>query len=438
LRIPIGVIKEGDRNPEHWIALTGGAGRQFCRSVSLDSQNGNYHVGYLDDDTGLIIKYNNQGVSQFKKRLKTSGINQEFINLGKIDASGSLGIVGNSNDGSQFIGYVAKYTSSGSYQWNRSFSTLFINSVDSDSANNFYFCGSVFFNRGYLGKVNSSGAVQWQRGFGINPDLDTNIGLSGISLDNAGNVVACGVRNVVNAPTQATGILVKYDSSGSLIWQKRVLDTSGIGFIKTAIDSSNNIYVLGYRTRTDVPSAFLQHPVLIKFNSSGAIQWQRSISKEFYTNPADLAIGADSSLYVSQDWSQPGLSGGSVVSKINSSGEIIWQRRINEPGRTGPTSPFLSISGGNLYVSLDRGSSITLNPDSEKLSISMPTGTNNYGSYNIASTRIVIEPIQTEFVASSFSEATPSYTSGAESISNFTPSGQTITDLSFPDFKTNF
>jgi hypothetical protein len=438
LRIPIGVIKEGERNPEHWIALTGAVGTEFCQSVDIDSQRGNYHVGYLSGDRELILKYNNQGVSQFKKRIQTSGINQEFLNLAKIDPSGSLGVVGDSNDGTQFLGSLAKYTSAGLYQWKRLFPSLLLNALVSDSSNNFYICGSVGFNRGYLAKVNSSGVVQWQRGFGINPVPDTNILLYSASLDNAEDLVLSGTRNIVNVPDQATGILVKYNSLGSLLWQKQISGTGGINFRKTVIDANGNIYVLGYRARLDVPSGFLQHPLLIKFNSLGQIQWQRVISPEFYSNPRDLAIGPDSSLYISQDWSLQGLPGGVVISKIQPSGSIEWQRRINEPGVPGPSSATLAVSGENLYVSLHRGFNLPLNPDIELLSISMPTGENNYGSYNIGSTKIVIEPIETEFIASSFSEATPSFTSGAESISNFTPASVSVTDLSFTDFKTNF
>lgn len=433
MRVPIGVIKEGERNPEHWIALTGGAGRQFSRAVDTDSQLSSYYAGFDFMDRVFISKYNNLGVSQFKKRLQTVNINQEFANAVKVDSSNSFAISA-FGSGNGFFGYISKYSSTGSYQWQRVFPSLTPNLMDSDLSNNFYISGA-FSSRAYLLKLNSSGAIQWQRGLGFNPEPDTNMGFADVSLDSSGNIIAAGSRNIVNV--SQSGIIAKYDSSGTLLWQRGVSATSSISFTRVVTDANNNIYALATRTRLDVPSGFSLHPVLMKFDSSGNLQWQRSFSTEIYSSPADLAIDQESNLYVSQEFSTAPAAGGSVISKVSSAGQIEWQRRIFEQGTSRPSSPGLKVSGQNLYICLDRGGSLSLNPDAELLSMSIPINRNNYGSYKIASITIVIEPVQVEFVASSFSVATSSFASGADSASSFTTSSQSITDLTFQDFKTN-
>jgi hypothetical protein len=432
LRVPIGVIKEGERNPEHWIALTGGAGRQFSRAVDTDSQLSSYYAGFDATDRPIILKYNNLGVSQFKKRLQSTNLNQEFGNSVKTDSSNSFAISAFGGDNSGFLGYVSKYSSTGAYQWQRVFRGVFANLIDSDSSNNLYISAS-FSPRAYLVKLNSSGAIQWQRGLGFNPDPDTNMAFADVSLDSSGNVIAAGARNIVNV--SQSGIIAKYDSSGNLLWQRGVSATTSLSFTKVVTDANNNIYALANRTRLDI--GFSLHPVLIKFDSSGNIQWQRSFSTEIYSPATDLAIDQESNLYVSQEFSTAPAAGGSVISKVSSAGQIEWQRRIFEQGTNRPSSPGLKVSGQNLYICLDRGSSLSLNPDAELLSMSIPINRNNYGSYKIASITIVIEPVQVEFVASSFSVATSSFASGADSASSFTTSSQSITDLTFQDFKTN-
>jgi len=155
--------------------------------------------------------------------------------------------------------YVAKYNSSGTIQWQRKLEQGTGNNVNqgffADSSGNSYLTGySVQSGTQYgiIAKYNSSGTIQWQRRFN-GPSSGNG---SAVTTDSSGNVYVCGSYPY---------LILKYNSSGTLQWQ-RYFDL-GMNGVKT--DSSGNIYVCG-----EGPS---YKGIIAKYNSSGTIQWQRQV-----------------------------------------------------------------------------------------------------------------------------------------------------------------
>lgn len=187
------------------------------------------------------------------------------------------------------------------FQWVRSGgsnTTDFGNGVDVDASGNVYttgsFTGTATFNPNsvissggddvFLTKYNAAGIVQWvQKGGGISADQGTDA-----ACDASGNIfitgdfygtASFGSNNLISSGSSDV-FIVKYNSSGNVIWAV----SAGAGNIErsmsAATDNSGNVYITGvYFNSTTIGSTTLnangtQSDIFIaKYNSSGVFQW---------------------------------------------------------------------------------------------------------------------------------------------------------------------
>jgi len=158
----------------------------------------------------------------------------------------------------------------------------------------------------FLVKYNSSGIKQWTKQLRDIDGVATSGADSGIGMtvDSADNIYVTGYVNVSYDSTITDGLgdilLVKYNSSGTIQWTKQY-GTSYYDFGSgVTVDSSNNIYVAGYTegglggdTNSGSSDVFL-----LKYNSSGTKQW----TKQFGTSSPDsgkgLVVDSSDDIYV--------------------------------------------------------------------------------------------------------------------------------------------
>jgi hypothetical protein len=108
----------------------------------------------------------------------------------------------------------------------------------------------------------------WQRS--LNNDVNFPYG-SNITIDSAGNVIVVGyMRNALSSAN--TPYLVKFNSSGTLQWQRR-LEAPSVVFNGVAVDSSNDIYAVG----TSTQSTSRDDVIVAKYSASGTNQYQRIV-----------------------------------------------------------------------------------------------------------------------------------------------------------------
>ena len=89
----------------------------------------------------------------------------------------------------------------------------------------------------------------------------------GIAADSAGNVYIVGT-------SLNLAVVAKYNSSGVVQWQRSLGSTGTNAGYGIALDSSGNVFVVGH---TDAQGAGLIDLILAKYNNSGVIQWQRRL-----------------------------------------------------------------------------------------------------------------------------------------------------------------
>lgn len=297
--------------------LTAESGGGQFEDITVDSSGNIYAVGhYASGAYGQVVKFDSGGSVLWQKKL-TPSTNCYSYDV-KTDSSGNVYIVGNvdSNAG------ILKLDSSGTTQWQRvldaSSGAQFFG-IHIDSSDNIYTSGlstsGTYDN--LIAKYNTSGTLQWKKVWGRTGGQDY-YGLN-LTTDSSGNVYVVG---------QNPGTIVKYNSSGSLQWQKN-LDSIGnySALYSAVVDSSDNIYVSGTRA----PNNNNQPPftmLVAKYNSSGSLQWQNYYGSSNRGYGTDLAIDTSNNLYVvglSNDAGDPYLI---PILKINSSGSLQWQRKL--------------------------------------------------------------------------------------------------------------
>ena len=127
-------------------------------------------------------------------------------------------------------------------------------------------------------------------------------------------------------------LTAKYDSSGTLIYQKRAGDGNIATTAKFYVDSSGNQYGVGFGG-PDFNVAVMQ-----KWNSSGVLQWGKRVTA---SQPGGITADSSGNVYVGAN------VGYSQIAKYNSSGTLQWQKQL---GVSCSNYSISTDSSGNVYV----------------------------------------------------------------------------------------
>jgi len=191
----------------------------------------------------------------------------------------------------------------------------------------------------WIVKLYSSGGIEWQRSLGgSNGDYANSIQ----QTSDAGYIVAgYSASNDSDVSGNHGGLdywVVKLNSSGNLEWQRSlggslndyaysIDQTSDGGYIITGESASNDGDVSGNNGSIDY--------WIVKLDSSGEIEWQRSLGGSFDDVAESIQQTSDGGFIVagysaSNDGDVNGNHGNGDywVVKLDSSGSIVWQRSI--------------------------------------------------------------------------------------------------------------
>lgn len=276
-----------------WQRSLTGASTDICYAVALDSSSNFYVFGQASPTVQVpaVAKYNSAGALQFQRRLLFAGVNSAGYG-GAVDASGNIFCVGYTNAPGVRSLLVYKYNSTPTLQFQQTYgggAATQANAAACDSSGNVYVTG---YNNAsgangdiQIMKLTTAGVITWQRVLG---DAATGEIGNGIAVDSSGNVYVVGTSRSHLADSDIQ--LAKYNSSGTIQWQRRLFSANADVGNGIAVDASGNVYIIG-TSNDDIQIA--------KYNTSGTIQWQRNIS-----SPAGIdqgyAIAVDTSgnLYV--------------------------------------------------------------------------------------------------------------------------------------------
>jgi uncharacterized delta-60 repeat protein len=382
--IPLGILAAAAAGgPGYWLATIGGSAFDGGRDVAIDADGNIYSVGITQSAGSgqqdfLLVKQDPAGAIVWQRTFGLSD-DEQGISIG-IDSSDNVYIYGTVLRvafvaASRMI--LAKFNSSGTIQWQRQAGgggNDFPGKLAIASTGDVYFSGATTaFGAGaidaYVAKFNSSGTVQWQRAIGSTSSERAN----GIAVDSAGDVYLVGL----NQQTYDGGLLVKLNSAGTNQWQRKIgnFGQPTTTLLAAVADSSNNVYTVGNTFITPTEGFFLA-----KYNSSGTQQWQRFLSGAGNESCENISIDGAGNIYLFGRTSSSGAgSNDFMLAKYDTNGTIQWQRTL---GGTGNDQAFGGAidADGNLYAI---GQTAAL-ASGEVLIAKLPSDGSLTGTYNLA------------------------------------------------------
>lgn len=353
-----------------YTAATGAGSYDFCRGIGTDN-GGNIYIGGLFSSTvdfqpgagivygastGItdfyIASYTNNGTLRWLRTMGGTGtsINMGVFTtdangnvytsgyfLGTIDFDGTSGTDLHTSAAGAFDIFLTKYDSAGNYQFTLTFpgTTLFNmgRGITADANGNIYLCGyfsgDVDFDGGvgqtiktgsglrdiFIAKYSSTGVFQWVKQIG-NADNQTAYD---ITASNDGHLYLTGSYEGTLDFNPGTGInsfstqgnsdifILKLDTAGNYIWNKRIGDTDIDEGQKIAIGTNGELYVTGYfgwftdfnpgaGTNT-LSSAGSNDIFILKLDTAGNYQWAHSIGSGNLDEGVDIRTATNGDVY---------------------------------------------------------------------------------------------------------------------------------------------
>ena len=166
--------------------------------------------------------------------------------------------------------------------------------------------------------ISNNAGCEWNRTWG---GIKRELGVD-IKVDSSNNIYVTGATDF-----EGTGmalVLLKYNSSGDLQWSRSWADIGDTLGYEIAFDSLNNIYVVGTSIGPVDPSI-----TLLKYNSEGVLDWHRQHQIRDASLCSGIAIDSSDNIYLSgMSYTIMFLTMNAdfLLVKCNSEGNIIWNR----------------------------------------------------------------------------------------------------------------
>ena len=332
----------------HW-TLKVGSNNNYCRQITVDIFNNIYA---LIKSTYILTlsKYTQEGDLVWTRNISNNFSQVGSLGAVKTDSSGNIYIAG--SFGNQ--GYIAKFDSSGNIQWAKHNSPQNVNSYHNmaiDSSANLYTVGTTTNYPGFenilLVKYDSSGNLLWAKYVAtLQGESDNGYG---VDVDASGNIYVSGSIRVSTFDTGQFSIL-KLDSNGALLWGKFLGLTTGtnLDYARGCIVNSSGVYVAGYSFSegSSVPVM-----VLVKYDTSGTLQWKKKLddgntsnSKYFF----NIVYDRNFNIYVIGYTVNSGVYSNNIA-KFDTSGNLIWHRRLSH-GATYEFSEAIAVNYSDVFI----------------------------------------------------------------------------------------
>lgn len=183
-------------------------------------------------------------------------------------------------------------------------------------------------------KYDETGNIVWAQLYGGDALLD-DAG-NGICVDASGNVYVVGT--VTKLLSGQDIIILKYNSSGTLQWVKSYFETGflGIPLIRTdngmaiATDAYGYVYIAGFSTPSDNKTDIF----LGKYSASGQVVWTKTNdgSANLNCEATSLAVSSTGNIYVAGFITSSAGDKDMAVEKFNSNGSLQWTKLVSGTG----------------------------------------------------------------------------------------------------------
>lgn len=209
------------------------------------------------------------------------------------------------------------------------------NAITTDNSGNSYVTGYSYEESNQNDiitiKYNSIGEVLWAVNF--NGSANANDEGTGICVDSSGNIYVVGTSKSTLKSYDLT--LLKYSSTGELIWHKEYSSSEGykedrgLGIV---VDTESNIYITGFTTYSDHIEIVTQ-----KYDANGTELW--TMLEDGTENHSGLegkglciSVSSQGNVFVGGYLTTSATGNNIIAIKYNSAGSMQWSRVINGGG----------------------------------------------------------------------------------------------------------
>lgn len=373
--------------PQYWFDIVSSVGTTNVSGIGVDTNNNVYLS--LSSPGLQTMKLTSQG-SQIWQR-STTGVSTSHLNDIAVTSAGDVYVTGDtySVSGSSAEVYLSKYNSNGVVQWQVSAGNTGPdagNAIELTSSGNivvtgYYKLSTIQYI--YTAMFNSSGTVQWQKGWG--GGLNSVSTGTGSFVDSQDNIYVVGKGT---SSTRLTNVY-KLNTSGTQLAQCSLGKSTIIQDPRDiVVDSTGNVYV-----SVNVGSG---SGCLVKIKSDfSAILWQ----KLFTTTSESLAIDSSDNIYMLGYYTGGYGLNDLYIAKINTSGSVVWQRKFGSSTNQNSFGGKIIVDNkGSMYISGRDGQS----PE-RAIVIKLPTDgslTGTYGTYTYGTASVTPSDYDFGFTAS--------------------------------------
>jgi hypothetical protein len=352
--------------------------------VEIYGENGKMVVFKLSPDLNqdtFVVKYNSSGIPLWARKIGGSGSDE--VRSVSTDSSGNIIVVG-------------------------FYASTPLNIFAADGTTVSFSLSGIGIIDTFIVKYDSSGTPLWARKIGgtgndqatsVSTDSSGNIIVVGFYFSNPLNIYAANGTTVTftlgNSDTSNDSFVVKYDSSGTPLWTRRIGGVGSQRCNSVTTDSSGNIVVTGVYTSTTTTNIYNASSVvftltasgttsdvfLVKYDSTGTPLWAAKMASSG-GNDVGISVTTDSSeniivvgscnnmnVFNANNTNAFTVNGGKFIVKYNSSGTALWGLRMT-PVQT--INSVTTDSSGNIIVAGNYGANFSIcfvNSDSVAFSV---------------------------------------------------------------------
>jgi hypothetical protein len=203
---------------------------------------------------------------------------------------------------------------------------------------------------GAVAKYNSAGTRLWATQWGGTAEER----FGSVASDAAGNLYLGGSSHASPSSAETRAELVKYNSSGALQWRRTLSAQRNVDDGGVAVDSAGNIYQCGATNDNLFTNlVFSYDPFLVKYDSAGNMLWSRQFGTSADDFATSMAVDGAGNVYVKGDtygdMGGPNAGGSDIfLTKFDSSGNQLWSRQLGT-STTESSSGMCASPAGSLY-----------------------------------------------------------------------------------------
>lgn len=371
-----------------WVKTYNGpaGGNDLAPKMAVDAL-GNTVVAATEQNSAtqqdwVIIKYDAVGTQLWVRHWNNAPVNgNDYPESIAIDSGGNILVTGtcwnglnvNGTGGTEYDIVLLKYAPDGTLLWERRWDDPirwqdFAYGVKVDRGDNVIVMGwsssrstnplfPNFVNNDFVTlKYNPSGTLLWTSVYN-GPD-QMGDGGQDMTLDAAGNIYVTGTTSRWAGGTITDGLTIKYGPGGNVLWMARIPGRSDMASnannpTRVRVDAVGNVYVAGW----DQVAAPPRDVMLLKYNSSGVLQWKRNWSRAMEDVLYDMQLDAQGNPILAVS-TEPVPSKGfpdsdAALLKYDANGNLLWQHIYNGPSNLWDGDNVLAQDSlGNIYVGL--------------------------------------------------------------------------------------